>query len=334
MTETDEIEPKTTLITIEQIDVPALFADGQIDPVMEYIRKQVAPVLDTVPDLSTQKARQEIKSAAYKVARSKTLLDDTGKNYAAELKAKVANIDGNRRTLRDALDALRDEIRKPVDELEAAEAKRAEEIQANINQFISAGQLTEGTSEALRKKLDEIKGVEITGDAFGDRQGDAAINKDIAVSNLDRAIALAVQREKDAEELARLREKEKADAAAKKEQEAADKAASEAAEKARVEAEAKAQAKIDAAEKEAREAREAKEAAERKAEEDRKAREAKERKQREDDEARAADVEHRRQVNQAAREALCEWSNLSEEQANDVVTIIAAGRIPNVTIRY
>ena len=101
-----ETEPQTALIEVERIDAPAIFGEGQTGQVLDYIRSQVG---DLVADMSTAKGRAEIKSVAYKITRSKTLLDDAGKAYAADLKKRVAAIDGNRRTIRDELDKLRDQ---------------------------------------------------------------------------------------------------------------------------------------------------------------------------------------------------------------------------------
>lgn len=326
MPEAQEVEPQTALITLEDIDAPMLFGEGKLDIVLEYIREQVG---DVVSDVSTAKGRTEIKSNAYKIARSKTILDDAGKAYAAELKAKVKGIDGNRRTLRESLDQMRDEIRKPVDDWEAKEKERTDEISSNINQLVFAGQ-SEGTSHALGKILATVKDTEITEADFGDRQGDAAIQKDIAVSNLERAIEVAKKTEDDAKELTRLRQQTAEQEAQQRLRDAEDAA--------RKEAEEVAQARVDQAEKEASDALEAAERAKEEAAEAietaRKETEAKELRIKEEADARAADVEHRRKVNKAAVDALVEWGSMFEGQARDVVTLIAAGRIPNVTINY
>lgn len=331
-------EPDTALVAIEQIKAPAIFGEGEFQGLLDYISAQVE---DTPTDATTQKNRRAMKSAAYKVTRSKTLIEDVGKEYAADLKQKIKNIDANRRSIRDALDALRDRLRKPADDFEAAEAARAAEIEHEINKITAAGQKTEGSSAALSDELQAVKAIEITEAAFGDRQGDAAIAKDIAVSNLERAVRAAQKREQDEEELARLRKREAEEADRRRIQEAQQRARDEAA--AAVEHEKReAVLRAERAEREAKEAREAQARAE--AEAERKAQERAEQRERErqreqarkreEDERRAADIEHRRKINAAAVAALTEEAMIGEEQARDVITVIAAGRIPQVSIRY
>lgn len=53
---------------------------------------------------------------AHKVARSKTYIDNAGKDLVAELKALPKQIDESRRIVRERLDALKDEVRRPLTE--------------------------------------------------------------------------------------------------------------------------------------------------------------------------------------------------------------------------
>ncbi len=65
---------------------------------------------------------------AHKVARSKTYIDKAGKDLVAELKALPKQIDESRRVVRERLDALKDEVRRPLTEWEAEQERiKAEE---------------------------------------------------------------------------------------------------------------------------------------------------------------------------------------------------------------
>jgi hypothetical protein len=65
---------------------------------------------------------------AHKVARSKTYIDNAGKDLVAELKALPKQIDESRRVVRERLDALKDEVRRPLTEWEAEQERiKAEE---------------------------------------------------------------------------------------------------------------------------------------------------------------------------------------------------------------
>ncbi|STR94742.1 Uncharacterised protein [Hafnia alvei] len=88
-----------------------------------------------MPDLSTKKGRDAIASMAHKVARSKTYIDNAGKDLVAELKALPKQIDESRRLVRERLDALKDEVRRPLTEWEAEQERiKAEEAMNSMHE--------------------------------------------------------------------------------------------------------------------------------------------------------------------------------------------------------
>ncbi|HGW5506447.1 TPA: hypothetical protein ACNH1V_000465 [Citrobacter koseri] len=116
----------TDLVVIEKSNAMAVFTSKeQLDPLLEKIETEARSL---VPDLTTKKGRDAIASMAHKVARSKTYIDNAGKELVAELKALPKQIDESRRIVRERLDALKDEVRKPLTEWEAVQERiKAEE---------------------------------------------------------------------------------------------------------------------------------------------------------------------------------------------------------------
>ncbi|KMK08929.1 hypothetical protein ABW09_24975, partial [Pluralibacter gergoviae] len=114
------------LVVIEKQNAMAVFTNNdQMDPIIEAIEKEARSL---VPDVSTKKGRDAIASMAHKVARSKTYIDNAGKELVAELKAIPKQIDESRRIVRERLDALRDEVRKPLNDWEDEQERiKAEE---------------------------------------------------------------------------------------------------------------------------------------------------------------------------------------------------------------
>lgn len=110
----------STLIEITAADV--FTPDGErLEQVLsDIVRHARAPV----PDVTTQKGRKEIASLANKVARSKTYLDGLGKDLVSGLKKQAGQVDAQRRVIRERLDALKAEVRRPLTEIEEAEAER------------------------------------------------------------------------------------------------------------------------------------------------------------------------------------------------------------------
>ena len=90
-------------------------------------RELITPLLEKIEhvatketfDVSTDKGRKAIASMAYRVAQSKTYIESHGKELAAELKELPKLVDSNRKYVKDFLDALKDKVRKPLDEWEA-----------------------------------------------------------------------------------------------------------------------------------------------------------------------------------------------------------------------
>ncbi|EFJ1904914.1 Dam family site-specific DNA-(adenine-N6)-methyltransferase [Escherichia coli] len=94
----------TDLVVIEKQNAMAVFTSKeQLDPIIEAIEKEARTL---VPDLTTKKGRDAIASMAHKVARSKTYIDNAGKDLVAELKALPKQIDESRRIVRERLDAV------------------------------------------------------------------------------------------------------------------------------------------------------------------------------------------------------------------------------------
>lgn len=112
-------------------------------------------VLKEVPDLSTAESRRRIASLAYKVARSKTALDDLGKQLVADWKSKSAMVDKERKRVRDNMDALRDEVRMPLTVWENEQQRIAfEKAEA---ERIEAERLEAERLAAEAKRMAEIK---------------------------------------------------------------------------------------------------------------------------------------------------------------------------------
>ena len=328
------------LIIIEQKKVADVFKQGGIDP---YIKKVRDEVTGHVFDLETDKGRKEIASLAHKVAKSKTYLDGLGKDLVSTIKAQAKVIDSERKKMRDDLDELKEEIRRPLTEWEEKEKERINNILARCNWFTKMKDSEYECSEQLEKIIVEIESIEID-ESFEEHDGFAAKNKDEALTQLKAKLIVMKDEERQAEEA----KKAEAERIEKERVEREKRIAEEAAENARLEAEKKAKADRELAEAAERErlvkaelekqrAIEAKEKAEREAKEteERLKREAELEKQRAIEEAkkREADKNHRASINNAALEAMIE-NGMTKVQAKTAGTLIAKRLIPNVTIQY
>ncbi|HBS8585380.1 TPA: hypothetical protein MAU84_000536 [Klebsiella pneumoniae] len=328
------------LVVIEKKNAMAVFTNNdQLDPLIEAIEKEARSL---VPDVTTKKGRDAIASMAHKVARSKTYIDNAGKDLVAELKALPKQIDESRRVVRERLDALKDEVRRPLTEWEAEQERiKAEEAMNAMH------------AEALEMniKFDQ----ELAAKFEADHEMALLMDKDIDRERADKAAEAERQRiareeeiKRQAEEKAKREAAEKAqreiDAAAAREREAI--LAKERAERERIEAQQRAEREQrEAAERAEREKQAAVEAERRKAQEeaDRIRREAEQREQarlaeekrKADEQARReADVKHRKAVGTEIVKALLANTSLTRDQAIEVLTAVKDGRIPHTGISY
>ncbi|MDS0026994.1 hypothetical protein AAHD56_21765 [Enterobacter kobei] len=318
----------TDLVVIEKQNAMAVFTTKeQLDPIIEAIEKEARSL---VPDVSTRKGRDAIASMAHKVARSKTYIDNAGKDLVAELKALPKQIDESRRIVRERLDALKDEVRRPLTEWEAEQERiKAEEAMNAMH------------AEALEMNIRFDQ--ELAAKFEADHEMALLMNKDFDRDREEqRRQAEQAQRERDerlkqeaAEQARRDAEaKHKAEIEAAARREAEEKARAELAERQRVEAEQRAAREKQEAEARAeREKEEAVAAERRRLEEAEAARLAEEQRKAEEEARRAADKEHRRTVNRRVYADLIA-QGIPEEYAQKAVLAIAGGKVQDAHIKY
>lgn len=329
-----------------------------LDPLIEQIRDKV---LGTVYDMSTAKGRDECRSDAAKVARSKTAIEKLGKALSAEYKEIPKKIDAERRRAFDELEALQKEVRRPLTEWEEAEEARIGRHKTGIELLQCADANNDFSSSTLRQTIAGIEAVEVD-ESWEEFEAEAHRVKAKKLEELRAALTAREKYEADQAELARL----KAEAEARRIQDEKDRIAREAAEAATKAAEAAAQAerdnaakreaeakaRADQAERDRLEAIERQKQAEARAEAEKlaaeqRAKDAADRarqdeidrvaREREAEEAerrrREADRAHKAKINGAALEAFIA-GGMPEDCAKQAVTLIAKGLIPAITIHY
>lgn len=354
----------TDLVVIEKQNAMAVFTTKeQLDPIIEAIEKEARSL---VPDVSTRKGRDAIASMAHKVARSKTYIDNAGKDLVAELKALPKQIDESRRIVRERLDALKDEVRKPLTDWENAESARKEALQQRLVDLRALADVIDGVgnylpSVEIQQRIESAKAVALD-ESWQEVAAEAGVAKDATIQQLEAAMIVAKQREHEAAELERLRkeaeekarlereenirreaaekarrdaeQKAKAELEAAARREAEEKARAELAERQRIEAEQRAAREKQEAEARARREKEEAVAAERRRQEEAEAaRLAEEQRKAEEEARRAADKEHRRTVNRRVYADLIA-QGIPEEFAQKAVLAIAGGKVQDAHIKY
>ncbi|MGL4030431.1 hypothetical protein ACR3K3_10730 [Hafnia paralvei] len=348
----------TDLVVIEKTNALAVFTNQeQLDPLIEAIEKEARSL---VPDLSTKKGRDAIASMAHKVARSKTYIDNAGKDLVAELKALPKQIDESRRLVRERLDALKDEVRRPLTEWEAEQERikaeeamnamheealvmnadfdrqRAAKIEADHEMALLMNEKLDREREEARQKAEQAKReheerIKREAEEKARREADEAAKREIeAAAAREREATLAKERaEREAKELAEKVERDRIEAEQRAEREK-----KEAAERAERE-------KQEAIAEEQRKAHEEAERMKRENEQKEQARLAEEKRIKDEEARRAANIAHQKKINNAAMEILMS-TGLSEAAARECVCAIvknqkalaASGQRTPISINY
>ena len=304
------------------------------------------------PDTSTQKGRDEIRSMAARVTRAKAAIDKARLDLTKEWRDNVTKANAAGNVIKERMEALADEVRKPLTDWEEREKTRVRECRQQIEWFKGATRRdVNETAAQLRSALEYIRTITIDPREYQDMEEEAHEARDAAIAYVENAITVAEQRERDAAELAKLRAEQAErdriaaqqaeEAAAAERHAAAERAEAERIEQARKDAAAQAEREAAAAAKREQDARDAAHAEEL----------AKERRQREELEAqerarvaeanrvaaeqarREANQRHRTAVKTAAKKAIVKHG-VDEETAAKIVLAIIAGEVPNVTLTF
>lgn len=349
------------LVVIEPTTAVALFTEGQgVAELLADIRQKATSL---VPDLSTAKGRKEIASIAFSVAKTKTYLDGFGKELTDKYKEIPRRIDANRKLIRDTLDALKDEVRAPLTQYEAAEEARVAALQsrlARLNELGSSASIDIAAAD-LQVMLQEVEQNALD-DTWQELLPQATVAKELAAKRLGDALSARQKYEAEQAELEQLRQKqaeqdridrerliaEQAAEQARREEENRQRLEREAAQHREQEAQRQAQVAQQAAEQarrdseaaelarqqaEANAARQAEEAAARAAEQERQRIADEQRQKAAEDAARAADMEHRRTINNAILMDLM-GLGIEEGKAINLIKHIASNKIDHLTINY
>lgn len=302
-------------VDLTGINPEVTFAEGGAEQVVAQIEEDVRGEADN--DLSTATARAAIAAVAYKVARTKTALDELGKEYVADLKKRTKEVDAERKTIRDRLDVLRDTVRKPLTDWENAENTRIEEHQQALADIEAVALVLDPdpTSMDVQDRIDRLNRIGGNRD-WQEFQKRADAARQTALEKLVKMLEAAKRREAERAELETLRLQQAEHAKKAEVTQVADAAvarvkleAAGALAEANLRAEnATAHARQQLAAEQAETARAAA--------------------------ARANDRGHRAKINGAVRDALCANAGLSPDLATAVVVAIARGQIEHVSVNY
>lgn len=347
-----EEKNEIALVTLPSVpsELEAAFINDEfIEGLIKDIREKASSV---VGDLNTVKGRRAYISMASNVRSTKTAIDEAGKKLVAEMKKRPALVDASRKKVRDSLDELAVEIRKPVTDWEVEQERikaeeemnakyeealamniefdrqRSAKIEADHEMALLMNEKFDRDREEARQKAEQAKReheerIKREAEEKARREADEAAKREIeAAAAREREATLAKERaEREAKELAEKAERDRIEAEQRAEREKKEALAK--AERERIAAEEKAKREKEEAIQRERAAAEARE----------QARLAEEKRIKDEEARRAADKEHRKIINNKALQDLIA-AGVPEECAKLCIMAIAKGNITAISINY
>ena len=345
------------VIDSHNLPLVAFSTKGGLDAVIDKIEADVKSV---DRDISTEAGRDNVRALAFKLAKSKKEIERMALSLTEGWREQTALVNEEKKRGVQRMQELQDEIRAPLTAYEESEKERVRHLEGEIGAMTALLNFFDSsTSSEVNLRLDLLKAGWTKEIVWAEFTARATAEHDRVLNGLAAKLVSTLQSEADAAELSRLkaeeakRQQEAHDAkiAADAKKAAEDKAAADAAALAeKVEADRAAAAQREADEKaRADKAIADAAAAAVKAEEDKKAAEAaaaqRERdriadEKRLEDEAtrkREADKAHKAKINNeslASIKSLPAFAMFPEVGIKELITAIAQGKIPHVTIKY
>ena len=231
------------VITIDDIsadNAPTIFVAGGLSRFIDAVKEEVC---SEVPDLTTRKGRERIASLSGKVSSRKAQVEKPGRDYLRHIKALPKVVEDELREFVTTMNALRDEVRKPLTDWEKAEDARVDAHNDGIQRIKDLAVFAEvPTAAHVANVIADLEIVAID-DSWQEFLPEAAQAKDQVLARLRALLADRIKHEAELAEIAKFN----AEKAIREQQERDAAIAKAAAEQAQRDAEAKAEAERNAA---------------------------------------------------------------------------------------
>ena len=241
----------TELAVVNAQNAVQIFTGGGLNAILDGIETNVRAM---ELDGSTYAGRDEIRSVAYKVTRTKTALDAEAKKLTEGWRTATSQVNAERKRAQERLDALAEEVRRPLTEFENKEKNRIAAHEAAFADLAGMILMLQAYPNMevtlLEDHARDFDGLH-AGRDWEEFKFRAKKVREETTEYLSHRITARKQFDADQAELARLRAEEAERLVREREQKAAEAARLEAERRAKEAADAEARRVIEAANKEA-----------------------------------------------------------------------------------
>jgi hypothetical protein len=244
------LEPTTDVVTqVSENPALAILNEEKFEAFYEKLKAEAAKVSG---DVSTNKARDEVRSMAFKIAKTRAAIDKARLGLTEEWRTKTAQANTAGKAIKERLESLEEQVRKPLTDWEKAEADRVK-AHTDLMTAITKAEFVgiEDTAESVAERIEWLDSITLDPAIHLDQLEWMQRAKERACEKLTAKHVRLIREELERAELELLREKEAlrlAEVEAERERAEAAKAEAERLERLRQEA-------IEEAKREAEEAR-------------------------------------------------------------------------------
>ena len=158
----DKASPSTALTVIDTMADDLLFTPGAVTDAMILAGREWYLAEAKKYDISTEKARTELKRFARPLQKLRTGIEARAKELTGATKRKIAAIDAEKRRLVMLVGGIEQEVLQRLTDYEAAEDARIEVRNAALKEIQDAGTFTQANwmnlpLDAMRDRLKEIE---------------------------------------------------------------------------------------------------------------------------------------------------------------------------------
>lgn len=185
---------------LKKLSIISTFSDTtKID---KAVAKFTKDALSVIPDLTSKKGRDAVASVAFKISKKKTsIVSQMIDPSIEEAKALVKNVNAGKKHFQTQMDNLRDKVRAPLNEWEAAEKireeKRINDIQVKIkgiHLIISFAPGNEPGKDEITELMEAVDGINCE-EGFAEFTQDALQAKSSVKERLTEMLNVIIQKE-------------------------------------------------------------------------------------------------------------------------------------------
>ena len=196
----------TALAVIDKMSDTDLFTPGATSDEKLMAIRTVYLAEAAKLDISTPAKRAKLKSLAFELTKLRTSVEGRAKAHTIDTKRKLALIDSEKRRLCDIIEGIKDDVRRPLTDWENEEKERVRKLEAVLTGIHAMQPHLYPDTLSLKAALLELDA--INPDAMQEFKQPIAAAKEHALAVLTDAMAQRLQAEAQAAELAELRRKQ------------------------------------------------------------------------------------------------------------------------------